>query len=77
MAEGIVFLVRRLRPQATREPRKYDQILMLICLGVTATVGSAAELRGWRGTGELGALAVGFAAALAVIVFAIRSLVRS
>lgn len=76
LTEGTVFLVLRRRPQTTAQPRKYDQIWMLISLGVTATVGSAAELRGWRGTGASCVLAIGFAAALSALVFGVRSLVR-
>ena len=76
LAEGTAFLVLRHRPRATTQPRKYDQIWMLISLGVTVTVGSAAQLRGWRGTGASSVLAIGFAAALSALVFGVRSLVR-
>jgi hypothetical protein len=75
LLEAAVFFVLRNRRNRMEVRPRYQQLPMLLCMGVMLTSGSAARLRGWTGTGMEAVSLVGMVAAGMTIVFAIRSLV--
>jgi hypothetical protein len=74
LLESAVFIVLRRRRDSAKNRQGYQQVPMLLCMGVMFTSGSAARLRGWTGTGMTAVFLVGMVAAGATIMLAIRSL---
>ncbi|MET7684268.1 hypothetical protein [Streptomyces sp. NPDC005423] len=70
---AVLFVIGQRRDEAKRRPRS-RQVPMLFCMGVMLATSGAARLRGWTGIGMTVVLGVGMVAAVATVVFAIRSL---
>jgi len=73
-AEAAVLFVLHHRTVSRRRDHSGSQLPMLMCMGLTLTSGGVTQLRAWTGAGMTAMFVVGTAAAVATLVFAIRSL---
>jgi len=73
LCEPLLLLLRRHRRDSARLRQRQRSWPMTSCLGVMLTVGSAARMRGWTGTGMTLVFAFMVTSSVAAIVFALRA----
>lgn len=76
-AEAAVLFVLRRRAGSVGSGRLDhggSQLPLLMCMGLTLIIGGLTQLRAWAGAGMTAMFVVGTAGAVAILVFAIRSL---
>ena len=73
---AVLFVLRRRTGNAGsgRLDHRGSQLPLLMCMGLTLITGGVTQLRAWTGAGMTAMFVVGTAAAVATLVFAIRSL---